>query len=57
MKKLTLFMYCIVENSEDYVYVVKYDAVLYMGVRSDNLRLGGGSEYEYEPCRLIQMCV
>ena len=35
-------MYCIVENLEDHVYVLKYDAVLYMGVRSDSLRLGGG---------------
>ena len=50
-------MYCIVENLENYVYVLKYDAVLYLGIRSDRLRLGAGSEYEYEPRILIQMCV
>ena len=50
-------MYCIVENLENYVYVLKYDAVLYLGIRSGSLRLGAGSEYEYEPCKLIQMCV
>ena len=50
-------MYCIVENLEDYVYVFKYNVVLYLGIESGSLRLEAGLEYEYEPYRLIQMCV
>ena len=36
------------------VYVLKYDALLYLGIQSGSLRLGAGSEYEYEPCRLSE---
>ena len=50
-------MYDSVENLKDHIYVFEHDARLYLGVRSDSLRLGASSEYEYEPCRLIQMCV
>ena len=50
-------MYCIIESLENYVYILKHDAVLYLGIRSGSRKLGAGSEYEYEPCRLIQMCV
>ena len=49
-------MCCIVENLENYVYILKYDAVLYLGIRSVSLKWGAGSEYEYEPCRLSK-CV
>ena len=55
--KLTSFMYYIVKILGDHIYVFEHDTILYLGVRSDSVRLGAGSEYECESCRLIQMCV
>ena len=46
-------MYYIVKILEDHIYVFEHDTILYLGVRSDSLRLGAGSEYECESCRLL----